>query len=665
MRNLVKWAGLTIGAVVGLLLLGIAAGVLFFDWNWFKDAIVARASEATGRKVTIAGDIQGEFAFTPRIRIGGIRIENTPWGKATDMVEIESVDFKIALLELLRGRIEIPDLKVAGAKISLEKNSDGAANWNFDPSVAGAAKEVVVPDDRQEFPIIGRLSVENSRIGYRDAQQDIDISGRIADLEGSPARPHRVRLEGDGRFRGRSFDLDLTAGSILQLREGEDPYPIDLTLNVGQTVLAAKGTANAPLDMDGLDFALDIAGDNLADLYLITGIPLPPTAAYKIRGRLGRRADVWTMEKLDGRVGASDLAGNLTVDVASEQPVMTAELTSRKLDFKDLGGFIGAPPDPSSDGQKTKADKRQTGAGPARPERVLPDVPIDLERLNAMDMQVKFKGKRVLAPNLPIDDLDAELYLKNGRLTLKPLTLGFAGGSVNGIVTLDGREKPPAIDAALTLRGLALKPFVKELDLDDMGDLTSGRFGGNIKLSGRGGTFADFLGASDGRVTVAMEGGTLDPIVVELIGLDIAQSLAIAIKEGQPVKIRCILGDLSVKRGVMKVNGLGADTSDSNIWVNGDVDLKDESLNLRVHANPKDVSLLSANAPIAVGGTFADPTIAIDTLGTTGTGGATEAIGKIVNPILALLPFVDLGLAEDTACKDFSTQSETLGPSKN
>jgi hypothetical protein len=61
------------------------------------------------------------------------------------------------------------------------------------------------------------------------------------------------------------------------------------------------------------------------------------------------------------------------------------------------------------------------------------------------------------------------------------------------------------------------------------------------------------------------------------------------------------------------------------------------------------VSPLSANAPIAISGPFRDPDIAIDPTGTAGEG-LFDRIISLADPILALLPVVDLGTAKDRDC---------------
>ena len=73
----------------------------------------------------------------------------------------------------------------------------------------------------------------------------------------------------------------------------------------------------------------------------------------------------WIFRGIKGTVGDSDLAGDFTVDVSRKRHSTTADLTSRKFKYKDLGGFIGLPPGESTRSLRT-AEQQQEAAASAR-----------------------------------------------------------------------------------------------------------------------------------------------------------------------------------------------------------------------------------------------------------------------------------------------------------
>jgi uncharacterized protein involved in outer membrane biogenesis len=458
------------------------------------------------------------------------------------------------------------------------------------------------------------------------------------------------------------FRLDVRGGSVLRLQDETVPYPLHIEAAIGDTRVAFDGTLTDPLHPDVFDIALKMSGASLSDLFPIFGVPLPPTPPYSLEGRLKHDGVLWTVAGLNGRVGDSDLSGDLTIDTGRDPPFMRATLLSRVLDFDDLAGFIGATPQAGAGetaSGRQKAAAREKEADP----RVLPNVPIDLSRLRAMNMAVDYTGRRIKAPKLPLENLKAALRLENGVLTLKPIEFGVADGTIGGVLILDGRKDMPRMTSDLMLRRLSLKPFFA---VTDMADLTAGRFGGRIRLTGNGRSLAEVLGASSGETTVAMTGGSLSPLLVELIGLDIAETLAIVIADSQtPVPIRCAFGQFKVEKGSMKTEGIVVDTADSTLLGTGAINLGSEKIAMTIRADPKDVSPLSANAPIAITGTFHDPEISIDPTGTAGEG-LFDRIVSLADPILALLPVMDLGTAKDRDCAALmrgdvkgSTQRET------
>lgn len=633
MNKALKILGIIFGVLLSVIVITVIVGILLFEWSWFRNVAVAAASDATGREVRIDGDMSGTVSFTPKIRIEKISVANTKWGAAPHLLEIGAIEFEIELWELLTGDVVLPSVEMANARLAMEKNEKGQDNWTLGPSLAGVAGEAVLPDDRTELPRIGRLLILESQITYTDPKQKTDISLALERVDGD-IDAGKTTLKGRGKYDRQPLLISMRSGSYQALQESENPWPLNLSIKIGNTSFKSDGVAAKPLSFDGLDFTILLEGDDLAKLFPIIGIPLPPTAPYRLAGQLKRDGAVWQVAKLDGRVGESNLTGNVRVDTAPKINKIDATLVSEKLDYKDLGGLIGIDPDAPD-----KANKN--------PDRVIPDVPVNLTRLRAVDMKIDLTAKQVLAPNLPINDLRAVFNLDDGVLAINPVKLGIAGGDVAGRITLNGKFDVPTVDAGLTMKALRFKALLREFD---MGDLTSGRFGGKFDLKGRGRSLADLLASANGQVIVAASGGTLNPLVVELIGLDIGQALAILVTDGKPVKIRCMLGKADVKQGALKIDGLFLDTEDSLIRATGGLNFRDETLDIRLQANPKDVSLLSANAPIAISGIFKDPDIAVDPLGTEDKGGLVEAIGKVLNPLAALVPLVDLGLGKDADC---------------
>ena len=122
------------------------------------------------------------------------------------------------------------------------------------------------------------------------------------------------------------------------------------------------------------------------------------------------------------------------------------------------------------------------------------------------------------------------------------------------------------------------------------------------------------LGSADGQTVLTMTGGGLDALIVEAIGLDIAESLAVLLTsaaqtEEDRVPIRCAIVNLQIDQGIATAQPIVIDTTDSKITVDGKINLGTETLDLFIQAFPKDVSPLSFNQPIHVDGRILSPSV--------------------------------------------------------
>src|SRR5690606_33660955 len=174
-----------------------------------------------------------------------------------------------------------------------------------------------------------------------------------------------LMLDGEGTYRDFPFTLDGRVESPLQLQSQTRPYRVGLNARAGATQARARGELYSPLQFHDFDVRFSLKGNDLADLFPLVGIALPQTPPYALDGRLQRDGASWYYRGFAGTVGDSDLAGDVTVNMSGERPLFTAKLTSKKLDFDDLAGFLGLPPS-SAPGET--ASPAQTQARAARSE---------------------------------------------------------------------------------------------------------------------------------------------------------------------------------------------------------------------------------------------------------------------------------------------------------
>ena len=156
-----KW----IAAILLTLMVLVALVVAFMDWNWLRGPIAHRVTAATGRTFEINGDLNVHLSLHPQIIANDLVLGNTVGSTEPRMASIKRLDFRIDLLKLLSGRIELPDIALTEPRLLLEMNSNDSPNWIF----TERDKNKTI-----DLPAIGQLTIERGVATYRDTKLKTD-----------------------------------------------------------------------------------------------------------------------------------------------------------------------------------------------------------------------------------------------------------------------------------------------------------------------------------------------------------------------------------------------------------------------------------------------------------------------------------------------------------
>lgn len=613
----------TMAAVLALLCLIL---VLLWDWNWLKGPIERVVEARTGRSFDIHGDLDVDLGRTTTIRADRLALGNADWSDVPQMAAVDRLEIGIELWPLLRRQTRIPGIRLIRPEVRLETGPDREGNWQALAGGGGGGGGSVE---------LRSLWIDDGTLAFLDPDGETEIELEIASREpGAEDAAPPVVVSGRGRWRAAEFELDGSAQSPLDLQDTGSPYRFDLKARAGATRAHARGALVDAFQFETFGVQMALSGRDLHDLYPLIGVALPPTPPYAIDGQLAREGATWHYRDFTGEVGDSDLAGSVTVETGGERLMFNADLTSKRLDLDDLAGFLGGNPDDDEAPASTEGDGR-----------VIPDTPYALDRLRAMDADVRLRAQRIQT-DLPIDDMDAHLLLDDGMLRLDPLNFGIANGDIRSVVRMDARDTPIRTQLDADVRGLDLGALFPDSTL--AGNAV-GRIGGQARLTGAGNSIAAMLGSADGTLAVGMGRGEVSALLVELAGIDIAEALGFLITRDRTIPIRCAFADFAVEDGVMQAQALAFDTTDTLIVGEGRIDLGEEQLDLVLRPRPKDRSLLSLRSPLLVGGTFSDPSFRPD-LRRLGLRGAVALALATIAPPAALLATLELGPGEDSDC---------------
>lgn len=633
----VKWA-LRLG-IPAVLVVGAA---VVWDWDWFIPLIEPRVSAAIGRRVTIA-HLHVHLGRRTKLVADDVQVANpdgfpaaTPFARVPHLgITVDVVDY------VLHRQIDVPLINLDQPVVDVVALPSGQDNYGFKFASGGTGAG----------PKIGRLTIESGQVHVAIAKlkADFQLAVQTRSAEGVVAQhsqDQEIAVDAHGSYAGQPVAGTLAAGSLLSLRDAQQPYPVDLHLANGATHVALAGTMQDVLAFAGADLRLDLAGEDMANLYPLTGIPIPTTPPYRVRGQLAYTDGKVRFDHIDGTVGHSDLEGSITEAPGQPRPDVTMELSSRRVDLTDLGGFIGAKPDRAT--PENRADPKAAVIG------VLPTTPIDIPRLQAADIHLHYQAGHIEGRSMPLDGLMVAMDVVDGAITLHPVRFKVGTGDISGDIAVTPlSDKRTHLKATVDFNQVDVARLMAATHLVT----GAGSIGGKAEIDATGNSIATWAAEGNGGLTLTMSGGNLSAVLVSLSGLEFGNAVIAALGLPQQTNVRCFVGDLALRRGIVSTRTLMLDTGVAIVRGAGTVDLRDQRIDYRLSAKPKHFTIGSIPTPIDVTGTLASPTVRPQVAPLLERGAAAVALGFVAPP-LALLATIQLGVDDPHDCADLVDEAK-------
>jgi uncharacterized protein involved in outer membrane biogenesis len=164
-----------VGIVAVILVLFVLGAYLFlstYDYNRLKPRIAKAAKDATGRELTLAGNLDVRISLSPTLAAEQITLQNAPWGTRPDLATLKRLEVQIGLLHLLLGRIEVKRLILVKPDILVETDDSGKLNLEFEPSPGSNKDKQKKPPAPFKLPplAIREVRLDNGLILYKHAK---------------------------------------------------------------------------------------------------------------------------------------------------------------------------------------------------------------------------------------------------------------------------------------------------------------------------------------------------------------------------------------------------------------------------------------------------------------------------------------------------------------
>lgn len=219
MRTLVKTIITLVVSLILLALAGMIAITTIVHPNDFKNTINQKFLRYTGRSLTINGDIHWSFFPWLGIQVNQVALANASGFNSTPMAQIERTDIKVAVMPLLKGKIEIGEITLHGVELHLAKNNKGISNWqDLGATRANKTNATTTTNNSQSTdktsPLLAvaltNLTIDDGHITWNDAQNN-----QAYDISNLQLHSHALKIG--------------------------QPFPIDLRFNVKNPATALSG----------------------------------------------------------------------------------------------------------------------------------------------------------------------------------------------------------------------------------------------------------------------------------------------------------------------------------------------------------------------------------------------------------------------------------------
>jgi uncharacterized protein involved in outer membrane biogenesis len=494
-----------------------------------------------------------------------------------------------------------------------------------------------------------------------------ELLGRMALSLGQA--PLMIRAE----FSSQDLDLHMVDGmekAYAKMRHTLGPWTLAFTLlnergklvvpnadlrfrtqNLAETEIS--GTIQDLLAWQGVDLKFSIRGSDLEALEKLTGKPVPAAGGFALTGRLvDPQARIYRVREFHALLGDNDFDGSFELDLTGKRAHLFADLSSKILDLRPL--LARSKPNPKKDAKRGKTGKK--GA------KVLPAEPLRLGYLHFMDGAIKLRAEQILLPRLTLESVTADISLEDGHLEMNPFQCFVGGGTVKG--SFDLRPQIGKIKTALDLNASRVDLGAVSVELG-VRKFLEGTMWAKIKVEGQGSSIAELAGGLNGSVLLAERDGRIYTSEIDFIGSSLFSKIIQLIdpfsQKEKYSELYCNVQNFVIKDGVAACKPWLADTKYTTVRGGGEIDLRNETLNLLFALSPTKSSigikgvaglhLPSFINSFKVEGTFSDPSISVN------PSGAAEVIGKMVGGFALLGPLglaaglIDLNRGKENFCR--------------
>ncbi|MCP1214507.1 AsmA family protein [Acetobacter orientalis] len=612
--------------------------IVFWSWDWFVPLVNSRATALLHRKTTIT-HLHVALGRVTTVRVEGLHSEQpqTFAQEKAPFAEAKSLSVSLDVWSYLwHHTLRLPLIALDTPQLDILARKDGVNNYTFTEDGKEAPKSAnAEPNTKITLPEIGELRITSGTLHLQHAPLQADMTMAVQTTPPEGRSRGTITVNAKGRYAQQPITAQFIGGALLSFVADTNPYPVDLHVQNGPTTARLQGQIEHPLVLGGALLKLHFAGPDMSLLYPLTGVPIPRTPAYNVTGMLDYTPTHITFKEFQGKMGQSDIGGTITVDPHNKPLSVDANLFSKQVDLVDLGGFIGAKP------SKTKAEEKAE----AKSNTVLPDTPINIPKLNAINAHVTYKGAHIENKKLPLDNIDAEFFITDGAINLKRLNFAVGNGTLASAATLKPDGKLFNTDAKIDFARIDLARIMQAT----ADSKARGIIGGHMTLKAKGNSIASLMAAGNGGLTLVLDqGGDITAILPNILGLQLGNAILSALGLPAHTDIKCFIADMPLKNGIASTNTLLLETGEARTLGQGTINFRNNTLDYALTTRSQGLTIASLPGAFHINGHLKSPTV-LPGAEILGRAAAAAGLGFVFPP-LALLPTIQFGVGDKSLC---------------
>jgi AsmA protein len=632
-----KYAGIAIGGVIGLLALALVAVWLFVDPNDYKDRIAAAVKQSTGRSLSLPGELKLSVFPWIKVQTGEASLGNPAGFGNEPFMTLKRASLSVKLLPLLKKQLEVGRIEIDGLDLALRQDAAGKGNWEDWGESADKPDSAEKPATGGSLNLAG-VAVSNSRISFEDMVASdvnldigrvakgvpiaVDIRMQLVTAAGARPLPLAAKFKLTLDLEQQRYQLaDLSLNGSVQPAGAPKPLDWKLEMPVADLDLKAQTLANAKFNaqVGAAVLAGSIAGTKLIDAPSLTGsfglaelVPrtlmqqfgmAPPVtrdktalAKFAAQGSYAWQGGVARASNLKLKLDESALTGRFAYDTRNSG--MDFALT---LDKINLDRYQPPPTDPS-----------------VKSEPI--ELPVDL--LKPMRAKGSFAVGEIRIGGARLTQLSAGIDVQDAVARFAPLKAQLYGGQYNGNIGIDMRSAVPRLTMDEHMSGIDIAKFMKEYADSER---LSGKGNMDVKLAASGRNGDALLKTLSGTIALNLVDGAVEGMDVwyavaqaqsllqkrQLAGVSNTKRTAFDTFKASADVVNGVATtkDLAIGSQLLRINGSG-----STNLVTQALDYSVTTLVLKAPpgADEGTTQLASAKIPVKITGTLAEPKIRPD-----------------------------------------------------